>query len=222
MWVHPPLTTQQSTMTTMFAASFDDRDDADGTPLSSAAAGGEGGVDADRGFMQFAAAVPSFDATAAVGEEGMAVATTYDDDDVGGAAAGGGIVALGGGASSSSSDDPFGLGGGYGIGIVVAPSPPRMGMQPPMMQSQARQSSRQMQTTAYGQPQQQQGQVQPLDPFEGGTAAASSSWARAVLLPPAPLRRRRRRRWTRSPSRPSPPPSRPRCGRPSILGDRRK
>ncbi len=64
-------------MTTMFAASFDDRDDADGTPLSSAAAGGEGGVDADRGFTQFAAAVPSFDATAAMGEEGMAVATTY-------------------------------------------------------------------------------------------------------------------------------------------------
>ncbi len=69
------------TTKTMFAANFKDRDDADGTPLSSAAAGGEGGVDADRGFTPYAAAVPSFDATAAVGEEGMAAATTYDDDD---------------------------------------------------------------------------------------------------------------------------------------------
>ena len=95
-------------MTTMFAANFDDRDDADGTPLSSAAAGGEGGVNADRGFTQFAAAVPSFDATAAVGEEGMAVATTYDDDDVGGAAAGGGIVAVGGaGVDADRGFTPF-------------------------------------------------------------------------------------------------------------------
>ena len=51
MWVHPPLTTQQSTMTMMFAANFEDRDDAEGTLLSSAAAEGEGGVDADRGFI---------------------------------------------------------------------------------------------------------------------------------------------------------------------------
>ena len=159
---------------------------AGGAACGGIVAGGGGGVDTDRGFTPFAAAARSFDVTAAVGEGGMAVATTYDDDDVGGAVAGGSIVALGGGASSSSSDDPFGVGGGYGIGIVVAPSPPRMGMQPPMMQSQARQSSRQMQTTAYGQPQQQQGQVQPLDPFEG-------------------VRRLRRRRGPGRSSSPRPP-----------------
>ena len=35
----------------MFAANFEDRDDAEGNLLSSAAAEGEGGVDADRGFI---------------------------------------------------------------------------------------------------------------------------------------------------------------------------
>ena len=64
-------------MTTMIATNFDDGDDADGTPLLSATAGGGGGVDAP-----CADAAPSFDVTAAVGEEGMAMATTYDDDDV--------------------------------------------------------------------------------------------------------------------------------------------
>ena len=209
-------------MTTMFAANFEDRDDADGTLLSSAAAGGEGGVDADCGFTPFAATLPLFDATAAVGEEGMAVATTYDDDDVWGVAADGGIVALGGGASSSSSDDPFGVGGGYGIGIVVAPSPPRMGMQPPMMQSQARQSSRQMQTTAYGQPQQQQGQVQPLDPFEGGYGGGVVVVGPGGPPPPGPPPPSSSSSMDPFAIASIPPPSRPRCGRPSILGDRRK
>jgi hypothetical protein len=90
-------------MTTMFTTIFEDHDDADGTLLSSAAAGGEGGADADCGFSPFAAAVPSFDATAAIltggavpparsptaEEEGameiMAVVTLVEVSDQGGA-----------------------------------------------------------------------------------------------------------------------------------------
>ena len=96
-----PSSPRHTTMTSMIdaAANFDDGDDADGTPLPSAAAGGEGGVDADRGFTPVAAAAPSFDATLLV----------HDDDDDAGGATGGGIVARGGGGVSGEG------GGGAGV-----------------------------------------------------------------------------------------------------------
>ncbi len=78
-------------------------DDNDAGRATGGGIAAEGGMDADCGSSLCAAAALSFDATAAVGEEGMAMATTYDDN---AGATGGGIAGGGGGVDADRGSSP--------------------------------------------------------------------------------------------------------------------